>query len=432
MFADLAPDLRRALAALFALAALCLVLAFAYSHVGWFLDPLRGTLPDLTMTAESVVIGFQVGAVLCVLWANLLMLVASPASAAGVLRLGARAVSAESSRSWAWIAALALAGAYALARVAFNVETVHASLAEFTAGEARRPFQYRALVPWLVAALREVPGLSGVSLWTLYGAVEAVAAAGVWAATASMAATLLGGRAAGRVAALAVFVPLALNLVPAWRHNNIFFPYDTASVAFFALGLSLLLSGRMRWYYLVFVVATLNRETSCFLAMAYLALAWGRTPALRIAAHVSAQAVLWLAVKAALWIVFQDTGAIGYGVFVNTLAMTGRILTAVPGLVYALVVPLGGAATVAWLLRRRVADERLRRLAWIVPPFLLGMALVGEVLEVRIYSELVPLVAMALVVALRDVAHAAAPATSAAPVAPATPWAPSPPVAPAP
>jgi|GEM_PF-973778 len=415
MFADLAPDLRRALAALFALAVLCLVLAVAYSHAEWFRDPLRGTLPDITMRAEVVIASLQAGAVLCVLWANLLMLAASPATAAGLLGVASRAARAEEARSRAWLVALTLAAAYAVARVTFNVETIHASLAEFTAGEARRPFQYRALVPWVVAGLRHLPALSDVSLWTLYGAVEVVAAFGVWAATASLAGALLGRPAAGRVAALAVFVPLALNLVPAWRHNNLFFPYDTASVAFFALGLSLLVRERLGWYYLVFAVATLNRETSCFLAMAYLALAWGRVPMTRAAAHVAAQAALWLALKAGLWVVFQHTEAIGFGVFVGTLAMTGRVLTAVPGVVYALVVPLGGAATVAWLLRRRVADDRLRRLAWIVPPFLVGMALVGEVMEVRIYSELIPMVTLSLVVALRAVAREASTNASSVP-----------------
>ena len=81
---------------------------------------------------------------------------------------------------------------------------------------------------------------------------------------------------------------------------------------------------------------------------------------------------------------------------------------AVPGLAYLLLVTMGGAGAVVLLLRRRVRDARLRRLFGVVPLFLAGMVVVGELLEVRIYGELIPLVAVALLLIGRSVVRGAA------------------------
>ena len=162
----------------------------------------------------------------------------------------------------------------------------------------------------------------------------------------------------------------------------------------------------MRLFIVLFVVATLNRETTCFLTMAYLFLSVGHERPLRIAGNVVAQTALWVVVKAALASLYVSNTPLDVetgGLFSGMVVRSAWILTSVPGVVYILFVTMGGLAGVALLLRDRVADARLRRVMWIVPPFLAGMAIVGELMEVRIYSELIPLVAAALVLAVRSV-----------------------------
>jgi hypothetical protein len=217
------------------------------------------------------------------------------------------------------------------------------------------------------------------------------------------------------VLALVVFVPLALTYATAYRYNNIFFAYDTASVAFFTLGLALVLRREWRWYYPLFVVATLNRETTCFLTVAYALVALGRERPRVILGHVVAQAALWLALKAGLHALYlanppMDLGT--GGLFANQIARTGRILTTVPGLIYLFFIPMGGAGAIALLFLRRVQDARVRRLLGVVPLFFLGMMVVGELLEVRIYGELIPIVAVTLLLQFRSIMAEAVGATS--------------------
>lgn len=404
---NLPADVLRSVLVLFGSAILCVVLAGLYSNPYLFDGALGQGLPDISPTAPRVAWAFQCTAVLLALWGGGIAALALPSVAVAVQR-----VALAPGRWEPWWAALGLALSYVAARFAFNVETMHATLQEFTDGEALLPFQYRALVSWGVRGLAEgIPALRTVDLRLLYAPFEFGAAVGAYAALAYLLRVL--GRSSGtsRRAALGMFALLALNLAAPWRHNSIYFPYDTPSVAFFTLGLAFLVGGRMSAFYVLFVLATLNRETTCFLTMAYVALAAGNERTERIAGHVVTQTALWVAVKVGLSALYagnlpldQNTGALFSGMIVRST----WILTSVPGIVYIALVTMGGLAGVAFLLRHRVTDTRVRRLVWIIPPFLAGMAIVGEMMEVRIYSELIPLVAVALVFAARSIVLEAA------------------------
>ena len=408
MLTELPDDVRRAIVTLFGVQVVCVLLAGVYTNHYLFLDPFGRGLPDVSPTAHQLVVSFQIGTALCALWSVALAVLASPAGGGRALDLLGRAIASDERSGWAWKAAVGCAALYAVGRLVLNEETTHATLQMLTDGTALLPFQYRDAVPALVRGLRAaVPGLDRVDLPWTYGAVEAVAGVGVWASVAHMLRPLVSSAAASRVGALAVFVPLAFNLVVPWRYNAIFFPYDTPSVAVFALGLGLLLRGDLRAYLVVFVLGTFNRETTCFLAVAYLALAVGREPWRRIAVLLAVQVALWVGIKVGMsWAYAGNDTLSDIGLFASMIGRSGRILTAVPGLVYLLVVPLGGLATLLWTLRHRVRPDRLRRMYWFIPPFVLGMIIVGELMEVRIYSEFVPIVTVGLVVALREVAAA--------------------------
>lgn len=412
-------DLQRAVGWLFALAIVCLVLAALYTNQYLFVGPMGETLPDISPTDFELVRAFQIGAVACALWALALVALATPVLAERFASAWARAANREGDAPRAWLAAVGAALVYTAVRFAFAMETIHAPLSALTAGDALLPFQYRALVPAVVhAAIWAVPALEHVDLRLLYAPIEAAAAVGVWAAVAALLRALDVPAASARLAALGVFVPLLFNLAAPWRYNAVFFPYDTLSVAFFALGLALLL--RRAWwpFYALFVIATFNRETTCFLAVAWVAVALGRERLPVVAGHAVAQALLWIAIKAALAAIYAANApldAVSGGLFASMVGRSARILTSVPGFVYVLVVAMGALGPLLFVLRHRMSDERLRRLFWIVPPFLAGMAVVGELMEVRIYSELIPLVVVGLFVSLRSVVWEAARVSSAVP-----------------
>lgn len=401
-----APDVWRAVWCLFGMAFFCAVLAGMYRNAYFFEDPFGVTLPDVSVSADHLVAGFQASAVLSVVWALLLAAVGTPPSARSMLAGWHRRVAAEAARPRALLVAGALSAGYAALRLWANIETGHATLEAFTEGTAKTPFQYRALVPWLARGVHGV--MPGLGLPAVYGVLEAVAALAVYLAFRSFLRAFVVDATTRRLAALAVFVPLALNYATPYRYNAVFFPYDTASVAFFTGGLALMLRREWWVYYPLFVVATLNRETTCFLTVAYVCVALGRERLPVIAGHVAAQAVLWVGIKTGLGALYADNVVLSLGstgLFSNQLARSGRILTAVPGLTYLALMTMGGAAVVASLLRRRIGDGRLLRLFGVVPPFFLGMIIVGELLEVRIYGELIPLVTAALLLAFAAVAR---------------------------
>lgn len=410
--AETIADVRRAIWYLLGLAGLCVVLAAIYRNPYVFDDPL-GRLPDISVPAGVLMRCFQISAVVSVTWVFVLGMLASPQRALRARALWCGWALTERVRPRAVVLAVGLAVTYAAIRWWANKETLFGTLEMFTDGTARTPFQYRALVPWLVRAVTEI--LPSLPLVGMYGIVEAVAAFGLYAAFVLLLQSFVADRPTRRLAALAVFIPLALNLATPYRYNAIYFPYDTPSVAFFTLGLALILRRDWRLFYPLFVVATLNRETTCFLTVAYLLVAIGRERPSQIAAHVVVQAALWMGIKVGLSMLYVENLPLDSGVgglFANQLIRSGRILMAVPGLVYMLLVTMGGAGAVVLLLWRRVRDERLRRLFGIVPLFFAGMVVVGELLEVRIYSELIPLVTLALLLIIRDITAEAVGGTS--------------------
>ncbi len=405
-------DLRHGVVVLFVLSGLSLTYGLLYSHVYSFKHPLGGGLPDVPTSADGLFFGLTAHAVMLWAWASALVWLGAPAGAARVRAVWARWTAAEAAHPWAWRTALAASAAYAGLRVWANVELADATLAMLTEGTATTPFQYRALVPFAVSRVVSLLPSGADGLWVWYGLVELGAAFAAWTAMRAFLGLDLGRREAASVGALAVFLPLALNLATPVRHNAFFFPWDTLSVAVFTSGLYLLRERRWGAYYLLFAIGTLNRETTCFLTLAFVLLAWGRLPLRTLAAHAGAQLVLWVVLKLALASAYAGNPTLQEnspaGLFVVPYLMNLGTLSTVPGLLR-LSTAMGGLWLVPALLARRVESPELRRLLRVLPVFLVGMFVVGEMLEVRIYSEMIPLATAALLLALRSVVRQLAP-----------------------
>ena len=86
-----------------------------------------------------------------------------------------------------------------------------------------------------------------------------------------------------------------------WSLGWTSFSYDLPSLLFFCACLYCVISRRMLWFYLFFVVGTFNRETIC-MATLYLAIwGWeeskGREDTLALGGHVLTQAAIWIVIK---------------------------------------------------------------------------------------------------------------------------------------
>src|SRR5467141_3903723 len=104
------------------------------------------------------------------------------------------------------------------------------------AGVASTPYQYRVLVPWIVRAAVEMHLIRPESEMAMFVGLQVVA--------------------------LSVYAILPFNYF-----NLPYYPYDVPSVVFFTLGLILIHDRNWVWFYPLFGIATLNRETSIFLTV---------------------------------------------------------------------------------------------------------------------------------------------------------------------
>lgn len=302
----------------------------------------------------------------------------------------------------AYAAGVGLTIAYVGARFANSTEYYAATMERLAAGQAAAPFQYRALVPVLAGWVGRWAGPAAVV--PAYAAVEAVSAFGLFIAFAGWLRSFFGGRTVGTLLALSVFYPLFLTMAVSPRAHPFFFPGDTFGIMVFTLGLWALHRRAWGWYYLIFVVGTFNRETTCFLTFIYCFTAFKQVPFRTLVSHGSAQLLLWLGVKILLLMAYPGARLAGgeAAVFIDQLARNLDFLGNPLSYLY-LVKMMGGLWVIVLLMARFIPDAFVRRALWVCVPFGLGMAGVGLLAEVRIFGDLIPLFTLAFLLLLRSV-----------------------------
>ena len=259
-----------------------------------------------------------------------------------------------------------------------------ASWEGLTTLQCRTPYQYRVLLPLLA---RGIHTLLPVPLMTAYSALIFGFVVVLFVAWREYLRPAFADSADAY--ALAMLYPLIWIYVLA---NGIRYPWDIPAMCFFVLGVVLISQAKWRLYYPMFVLACLNRETSCFLILAFALLTWRRQPAKWIALNVAAQSAIWLVNKAFWARVLAHNG--GEKVFENKLASNADYFVRIVSH------PLEHLdwilLTFGWMILLipccwRTQPSDFKRLLLIAPPFLFSMAIVGDYGQLRIHNELVPL-----------------------------------------
>lgn len=268
-----------------------------------------------------------------------------------------------------------------------------------TAGIANTPFQYRVLIPWIVSTLSNSSIAGGYcpSAAALYFWIELACVYALVLVLRRYLAFFIDERLA-RIFSFFLFLVLPylylLNRVLPLRY-----PSDLPAVLFFTLGLVLIYRRNWILYYPLFVIATLNRETSCFLTVACLVTAAGRERPKSIATHVAAQALLWTAIKYGLCRLYAANS--GDGLYHFNVSYNLEFL-ADPKAYPLFLSNLGFLWVPVLVFWRRIPDRFVRRTVWLIPLFFLGMFCVGNMYELRIYGDLAPVVISAFALVLKD------------------------------
>lgn len=267
----------------------------------------------------------------------------------------------------------------------------------FVLFDGPQPFQSRVL-PFLIAsALNGLHELSDRDLARLFVSMDFLAALVAIHFTLKAASVLRAGVLGSVVAVALVWWQLFATFVVSLVHNY-FYPYDLASVAFISVAIWMILGETQPWRIaLLCVVAMLNRETAVVVPFFYLMGRWGRRePVLRVFALLLAVCVLVkLSVAMALGAgegvasIYHEPGFLRF--FYNLSFLTLR-----PRYFHTLNVLFAFGAVWVFLFFGGSVSRTLRRMMWCLVPFLLGMSVVGNLSEIRVLAEFIPLMALML------------------------------------
>ena len=193
-----------------------------------------------------------------------------------------------------------------------------------------------------------------------------------------------------------VLVLCAATYVLVSLHPRRFY-YDLPSLGFFAVGLYLIYFRKHPlWFAALFIVATLNRETTLVLLLFFVLAAmtesgkvdWRRSYAPRTLAVVVPLAIYWIAWHIQVNRLFSHNHAAWIPAYKINL-----VLLAWPPAWPQLFAAGGYTILPIVFYRKRVKDATLRLWLWTLPAWFGLMFLYGIVLESRLYGELIPYLA---------------------------------------
>ena len=178
--------------------------------------------------------------------------------------------------------------------------------------------------------------------------------------------------------------------------QNFRFIYDLPSLAFFSVAMYLLYFRRhWGWFAALFLVATVNRETTLLLLPLFVInegfdgfkFQWSRAFRVRVVGIVVALGAAWAGWQVLVRHVFAHNASEFYPRFNwNLKSMLAPL--AWPQMLSA----CGYLLLVVCLLRKQIPDSRLQTWLWIVPIWLGFMFTFGILIETRVFGELIPLV----------------------------------------
>ncbi|MBD3297136.1 MAG: hypothetical protein GF341_00635 [candidate division Zixibacteria bacterium] len=289
-----------------------------------------------------------------------------------------------------------MAGYFVFLRYELNTEFPLATLTNLAEGTAYKPFQFRMLAPWLASGLAAT-GMA--DLLRGYQIIDLLAVIGLFYAFRYLLSDYLEGTTL-RLGSFLVFYALPWNYLLA-RDLPLILPYDLAAVAFFAWGLALLKRRQWTWFYPVFVIACLNRETMAFLVVVLVAVEYGRMSNRSLGIHAAAMVGIWLAVKFVMGALYANNPGNAlelYHVNSDVLHITTNIdRLLIPRHLLIVLSNFGFAWLIVAVGYNRIHDRFARRSLWMVPLFVLMILIVGNINEIRVFGELLPVVMLGVV-----------------------------------
>jgi hypothetical protein len=283
------------------------------------------------------------------------------------------------------------------------------NLNEYMRGHSRVPYQYRVLMAWVLRDGSKLHHLASLSAYlpavlsdprvSILFATSWISLFGSVLLTWRSLSHLTGDEQYSQWASLIV-VYMAYFHFPLVFGLNFLLPYDMPSLFFFCGCIYCVISRRMTLFYLFFVVGTFNRETICMATLFLVIWRWQersqRRLALVLIAHALGQAAIWIVISRYLHHLFAgnlpDTAGASfyYKLSYNLHAIVEPQQWPVLASVFGFTLPL----VLTW--RRWMKNAAMERGIYLLVAWFAVMMLVGLVIEIRVFSELISYMALAL------------------------------------
>jgi hypothetical protein len=196
------------------------------------------------------------------------------------------------------------------------------------------------------------------------------------------------------ILSLTIFYVLPFNFL-----NTYWYPYDIPSVLFFTIGLILLYKKDLLKYYLFFTIATLNKETTCFLTFIYLFTSIGKERPKKIFINCFLQFIIWSIIKISLYKFYSQNP--GFGYFEKQILNNLKSFLNFKDYFY-LFSCFGYIWIPTILFIRFIDNDFVKKSLFVIPLFLFGMMFAGGIFELRIYGELIPVVLTGFLIILKN------------------------------
>ena len=263
-------------------------------------------------------------------------------------------------------------------------------------GSAVKPFQYRMLIPWILQLLSKSAGVRPMSILVTLNVLLLYLIVFIYRYFLSL---FVDNRHISGYLALGLFFILPFHNLFA-RELPIWYPWDFSTLLFFLLGIIAVYRKNWLLYYPVFIIGTFNKETTCFLPFLYFYAFLGREKIRSLLLHPAASLLLWLGIKMLMHQLYPESGA-SVSFFQVKITTNIEYLTRLPHIL--MISSLFGFLWLpVLLLFHHIKEIFIRRSLFVVLIYSIGMFYVGNVYELRIFNEMIPLVLTAFYLAVYD------------------------------
>ncbi len=211
------------------------------------------------------------------------------------------------------------------------------------------------------------------------------------------------GYAITPAASLLILVPVSWNFIfinGLIDGAGLYYPYDIPSLTFFAAGIILFMQKKWLWFYPVFILACLNRESACFITLGGFLLSFqvGESKHAdvvksnrRVISQVIAQACIWLALRLILSYAFRNNPGEFFEKPHSMIDFITMILSGEPHWAMqnpCLFLTLFAGIWIVPLLYWKNLNQSAKRLLLLGLIYLLALVFRSNMMETRVYNEL--------------------------------------------